>query len=346
MLSNAFTNPLAGIWIIPGVGLVWLLGCFFLLHDFGLDADVAFTDSFFFTLGFLGSVWILDRVFGIYSPKGKNLWLVFVLPISLSGLLVWGHKFLLEWWFPLDTNYLEFLVGSVYLRLLVLALANQLIAFLALVVSKLEMQDELNKRESQMQELSKEAELGQLRQQLQPHFLFNSLNSINALVVSQPQKAREMVILLSDFLRGTIKKDIQARVSLEEEISYLKMYLAIERVRFGHRLIVEFILDNEAERATLPPLLIQPLIENAIKHGLYGLTGEVTIGIRCKKDGNYLILEIKNPFDPGFVASEGTGFGLGSVERRLYLLFGRKDLLQKSVKEGLFVVQLQIPQFS
>jgi two-component system, LytTR family, sensor kinase len=345
LFLNAFSNPNLGKWIIPGAGFIWLLGCFFLLSDQGLSSDVAFADSFFFALFFLGSVWILDRVFSLYSPKGKNLWLVFLMPVTLSGLAVVGHKYLLGWWFPEEEGYLELLLKTYNLRWIVLGMADQLIAMLALVVSKLERQEELSQREAQMLKLSKEAELAQLRQQLQPHFLFNSLNSINALVVSQPQKAREMVLLLSDFLRGTIRKDFQTWVTLEEEVNYLKMYLDIEKVRFGHRLSVEFSMEEDVENSKLPPLLIQPLVENAIKHGLYGVTGEVSIVMRCKKDGSYLVLEIQNPFDPEFVVAEGTGFGLSSVERRLYLLFGRKDLLQKSAQEGLFVVQLQIPQF-
>jgi sensor histidine kinase YesM len=345
LFLNAFSNPRLGKWIIPGAGIIWLLGCFYLLTNEGLLTEIAFTDSFFFALFFLGGIVVLDRVFSLYSPKGKNLWLILLVPVALSGLAVYGHRFLLSWWFLEDEAYLELLEKSVYMRWMVLGMAEQLIALLALVVSKLDRQEELSKRESQMLELSKEAELAQLRQQLQPHFLFNSLNSINALVISQPQKAREMVLLLSDFLRGTIRKDVKTWVTLEEEVNYLKMYFDIERVRFGHRLMVEFSLENEIEHTKLPPLLVQPLVENAIKHGLYGVTGEVKIEIKCRKEGNYLNFVIQNPFDPDYVGAEGTGFGLSSVERRLYLLFGRKDLLHKSAHEGLFTIQLQIPQF-
>jgi two-component system, LytTR family, sensor kinase len=345
LFANVFSKPSLGKWIIPGAGIIWFPGCFFLLIHEGIPTEIAFTDAFFFALLFLAGVAVLDRVFSLYSPKGKNLLLVFLVPLALSGLSIYGHIFLLSWWYPQEKDYLTMLEKGVYLRWVVLGLVEQLIALLALAVSKLERQEEFNKRESQMIELSKEAELAQLRQQLQPHFLFNSLNSINALVVSQPQKAREMVLLLSDFLRGTIRRDMQTWVNLEEEVNYLKMYLDIERVRFGHRLKVNISVEKEAEQAKLPPLLIQPLVENAIKHGLYGITGEVEIQVECKKAGNYLSLEIQNPFDPEYVGAEGTGFGLSSVERRLYLLFGRKDLLQKKSDNGLFTIQLQIPQF-
>jgi LytS/YehU family sensor histidine kinase len=214
------------------------------------------------------------------------------------------------------------------------------------VSSKLEIQDELTQRETKLKELSREAELAQLRQQLQPHFLFNSLNSIHSLIGSQPQKAREMILLLSDFLRGTIKKELPSWITLEEELTSLNRYLDIEKIRFGHRLKVGFSVEEEVKNFRIPPLLIQPLVENALKHGLNGALGEVSVELKGKKEGNYLVLEIQNPFDSDYVAISGAGFGLNSVERRLYLLFGRKDLIQKDILEGLFKVQLKIPQFS
>lgn len=345
MLFNAFSNPKLGKWIIPGAGLVWFLGCFLLLSYYGLETEIALTDSFLFGLIFLGGVFVLDRVFGLFAPKGKNLWLLFAVPFFLSLIGTMAHSYGLAWWYVYEEEYLDFLGSNFYLRWAILALAEQMVSLLALVVSKLERQEEIRKREAQLLQLSKDAELAQLRQQLQPHFLFNSLNSINALVISQPQKARDMVLQLSEFLRGTIRKDSKSWISLEEELNYLKMYLDIERVRFGHRLEVEFLVDMELNAVKLPQLLIQPLVENAIKHGLYGVTGEVKIEISGKKDGNYFILEVRNPFDPGSTAPEGTGFGLSSVERRLFLLFGRTDLLESCPEEGYFKVRLKIPQF-
>jgi LytS/YehU family sensor histidine kinase len=123
------------------------------------------------------------------------------------------------------------------------------------------------------------------------------------------------------------------------------MYLDIERVRFGHRLEVDFQIDPEFFSIKLPQLLIQPLVENAIKHGLYGMTGQVKIEVKGRKEGSYFILEISNPFDPESSAPEGLGFGLSSVERRLYLLFGRTDLLDSRPDVNLFRVRLKIPQF-
>lgn len=344
MFFNAFSNPKLGKWIIPGTGVIWFLGCFLLLLKYEIETEYALIDSLIFALVFLGGVFVLDRVFSLFAPKGKNVWLLFAVPLILSWIGVMAHRYVLVLGFD-EEQSLDFLTKSFYLRWTILALAEQLISVLALVVSQLELQEEMRKREAQMLQLSKDAELAQLRQQLQPHFLFNSLNSINALVVSQPKKAREMVLQLSEFLRGTIRKDSQKWISLEEELNYLKMYLDIERIRFGHRLEVDFSIDEAFYQIKLPQLLIQPLVENAIKHGLYGVTGEVKIEIFGKKEASYFVLEVVNPFDQGSTPSEGTGFGLSSVERRLFLLFGRKDLIESIAEADLFKVRLKIPQF-
>jgi len=344
LFSNAFSNPSKAIWIIQGAGIIWLLGSFLLLRFYEIDYSLALLDAATFAVVFLIGVFVLERIFGFYIPKGGNNWLLLVLPLLLSLAGIYSHRFILQWVFDGELAYIDFLKDHFFLRWAFLALAEIFVALIAIVVSKLEQQEETRKREMMMNELSREAELTQLRQQLQPHFLFNSLNSINALVVSQPKKAREMVLQLSEFLRGTIRKDHHQWLSLEEELNYLKMYLEIERVRFGHRLEVQFELAEDTKSMLLPQLLIQPLLENAIKHGLYGVTGEVKITLQTRKESNYLFLKITNPFDPEAASTQGTGFGLSSIERRLFLLFGRKDLLETKIENQTFSVELKIPQ--
>ena len=344
MFSKVFSNPSKSIWIVQGAGVIWFLSTFGLLVFYTIDQSIAIIDALIFALLFSLGVNMLDRVFGFYIPKGSNNWLLLGLPLLFSLVAVLAHQYLLKWIYSDQADYLLFLKSHFYLRWAVLGVAEVLVGLIAIVVSKLEQQDEAQKREALMSELSREAELSQLRQQLQPHFLFNSLNSISALTVSQPKKAREMVLQLSDFLRGTIQKDHQQWVSLEEELGYLKMYLDIERVRFGHRLEVEFEVAEEVLSMRLPQLLVQPLLENAIKHGLYGITEDVKIILHAYKEQNYLILKIENPFDPEVTAPKGTGFGLSSVDRRLFLLFGRKDLLESKTLDSVFSVFLKIPQ--
>ena len=343
MYLNAFSSSSFGKWILPGIGCVWFLGTYFLLLHQGMGEEPALVDAFFFTLFFLGGVLLLDRVFRHYTPNRKNGFLLVIFPLLLSGGLVWGHSQLLDWWFAEESDYLELLESSFLYRWVFLGVVIQLLAVLAVVISKLAGQEELSRREGQLIQLSKDAELAQLRQQLQPHFLFNSLNSIHALVLASPQRAREMVLLLSDFLRGTLRSEGQSRISLSDELKYLGMYFDIERVRFGHRLLVEMEVAPEVESLKIPPLLVQPLVENAIKYGLYGTLGEVKIRISCQKEENYLLITVQNPFDPQDSGPEGIGFGLSSIERRLFLIFGRTDLLLKSEENNLFQVQLKLP---
>jgi LytS/YehU family sensor histidine kinase len=200
-------------------------------------------------------------------------------------------------------------------------------------------------REKETEKLMREAELSGLRQQFQPHFIFNSLNSISALAGTNPSLARKMIEQLSDFLRGTVKKESNLLVSLKDEFNHLQLYLDIEKVRFGHRLIAEAKADEIALEMKLPSLLLQPVLENAIKFGLYDTVGEVVISLVAKAEKNYLVVEIKNPFDPSSASSKpGTGFGLNSVQRRLSLLFYRNDLLTTQQDENTFTTAIKIPQ--
>jgi LytS/YehU family sensor histidine kinase len=209
----------------------------------------------------------------------------------------------------------------------------------------LQEQKEKEQRRNDMEQLAKDAELARLRQQLQPHFLFNSLNSISALAGSKPNEARKMIQQLSDFLRGTLKKDEQQTIGLNEELDHLKLYLEIEKVRFGHRLQIEFDFTPESLTTFLPPLLLQPILENAIKFGLYDTLDDITISISAQVKNNVLHIKISNPFDAQTQqANEGTGFGLSSVKRRLFLLYARNDLMTTEKQDHLFITSLKIPQ--
>ena len=148
-----------------------------------------------------------------------------------------------------------------------------------------------------------------------------------------------------DFLRGTLKKEDHQWISFAEELQYLELYLDIEKVRFGHRLSTCIESNEESHSMKLPPMLLQPIVENAIKFGLYDTTGNVTIRIAAKTQGNSLEIVVQNPFDPETsFPRHGTGFGLSSVQRRLYLLFARTDLLETRTDNNLFITIVKIPQ--
>lgn len=206
--------------------------------------------------------------------------------------------------------------------------------------------EEHKKRKEESERILRDAELYNLRQQLQPHFLFNSLNSIIALIGIKPDEARNMTFQLSDFLRGTMRKDDKQLIPLTDEIAHLKLYLDIEKVRFGHRLTTTFHMQEEANGANVPSMIIQPLLENAIKFGLYNVIGEVEITIDIRLENYMLYITITNPFDSDqFESRKGTGFGLSSIQRRLYLLYSRTDLLANSIHDNIFTSTLKIPQY-
>jgi len=190
---------------------------------------------------------------------------------------------------------------------------------------------------------AREAELRALRAQLNPHFLFNSLNSINALVGTDPEGARRMCEGLGDFLRRTLALGARDAVTLAEELGLVERYLGIEQVRFGDRLRVERDVHPEAAACRVPPLLLQPLVENAIKHGIQDCVDGGTIRIEASRVGDRLRVAVENPVEPGAPDRRGEGVGLENVRRRL-AVFGARDADLRSMREGdRFRVTLTLP---
>jgi two-component system LytT family sensor kinase len=202
---------------------------------------------------------------------------------------------------------------------------------------------EKNARESKLESLLKETELKMLRSQINPHFLFNSLNSITSLTVTDPEKARSMVIKLSDFMRYALSRKDEQPVTLKSELENLRLYLDIEKVRFGDRLFIEEKIDPGCLSATLPVMILQPLYENAIKHGVYESTERVTIRTTVSFTDNFIELTISNDFDPEASPVKGTGTGLINVTRRLELLYGKRASIKAERQEYKFTVRIYIP---
>jgi hypothetical protein len=198
-------------------------------------------------------------------------------------------------------------------------------------------------RALRMQVLATEAELRALRSQITPHFLFNSLNSINALTSSDPPGARRMCLLLSDFLRGTLQVSSHERIPLAQELLLIDQFLAIEQVRFGERLLVEREIDDDAFRRLLPPLLLQPLVENAVTHGISNMLEGGTLRISARTDASRLIVAIENPRDPEARRRAGAGMGLANVRRRLEAAYGREATVNVEAVPDRFRVELGLP---
>jgi hypothetical protein len=197
-------------------------------------------------------------------------------------------------------------------------------------------------RALESQVTAREAELRALRAQLNPHFLFNSLNSINALVGGDPEKARAMCEGLGDFLRRTLQLGARESVTLGEELALVSRYLEIEQVRFGDRLKVERTIDPAALECMLPPLLLQPLVENAVKHGVAGRIEGGTVKIAAERLDGRLVVTLENPVDDDAPAREGEGMGIEIVRRRLAALDSRGASLVVTRPDDRFRVTLAL----
>lgn len=333
-----FRNLFAGCWI------VWALLHFQLVRWYGFSVKTAAVDSIVGNVLLLGVCLLITMILQFYLPQKHR----YSFLLGLCGMLTVGWLFsssALTLLLVQEPSYRHFYWNAFPARIAVGFLVIGCMTLINVLWYVLGDQQEAERRRRDAEQASKEAELYKLRQQLQPHFLFNSLNSINALVSLNPALARTMIQQLSDFLRGTIKREENTWVKLEEELQHLQLYLDIEKVRFGHRLQTE--VQNEAveKNVFLPAMLLQPIVENAIKFGLYDTTGEVVITITATIKNNTLFIEVRNPFDAETtVAARGTGFGLSSVQRRLHLLFGRTDLLETASENNHFITTIKIPQ--
>ncbi|QNK64976.1 histidine kinase [Pedobacter sp. PAMC26386] len=280
-----------------------------------------------------------------YQPKDEIVLFVIVLAIALAVLISLIGRFLLSHIFVHDHTYVNFLNFSLVFRFIVVFVFLAWCAFVNILWYRLEEQSEMKERLFTAQNLAREAELNKLRHQLQPRFLFNSLNSVYALTIVNPKEAGTMITKLASFLRGTLKRDDEVWVTVAEEMEYVQLYLDIEKVRFSHRLNLDITIDEHTLNLSLPGTLLQPIVENAIKFGLYNTSAAILISLTVKAENNMLTISVRNPYDPEMKATGGTGFGLTAIRRRLYLLFADSTLLQTATTEdNFYITTLKIPQ--
>jgi len=336
---SKFRYAFSGWW------LVWAGLHTILIISYGFSAKIAVLDSLVTNLQLVGACWLVSNILKFYLPKKERYWYFLILSAGLSGLTLLITKQILTRLMRDQPEYLSFIAASWMVRFVIAFLLIACMTILSVLWYTVEEEQEYQKRKTDAERLTKEAELYKLRQQMQPHFLFNSLNSINALIGSQPEQARKMIQQLSDFLRGTLKKEEHQWVNLTEELQYLQLYLEIEKVRFGHRLFTSVESEEACEQMKLPTMLLQPIVENAIKFGLYDTTEDARIIIKATTLDNNLQISVQNPFDSETSnPRSGTGFGLNSIKRRLFLLFARNDLLETKVEKNLFTTFIKIPQ--
>ncbi len=331
------------VWLV-----IFAIHTFIINYFYGIGSIVSLADSAIFNF--------------IFALVGFNLWYVIrfnlretptvfdlivnhlIVAIIIIALWITSSYFLLINIFDENASYIQFLNESLPWRV-VTGLFYYLffILFYYVILYYEDLQEKL-KVESELHNLVKEAELNALKSQINPHFLFNSLNSISSLTMTRPEKAQEMVILLSDFLRYSLSHDKNEQASLEEEINNLKRYLAIEKIRFGNRLNFVSNVQVECLSTKIPNMIMQPLLENAIKHGVYNSTEEVLVELNCRTEDGFVVVEVCNDYDPEAVKKKGQGIGLSNIRKRLQLIYQRQDLLEIQAEKMIFKASLKIPK--
>jgi len=199
-------------------------------------------------------------------------------------------------------------------------------------------------RNLRLEAANRDNQLANLRSQLNPHFMFNALNGIRALVDENPEQAKRAITQLSAILRNAMTTVKRRTVPLGEEIDIVKAYLALEAMRFEERLQVSFDVDPELSRAGVPPMLLQTLVENAVKHGIGRLPkgGEVRVSAHRGLSGLVLMVANSGTYSPGVI--NGTGIGLDNTRLRLQLLYGEQAALRIEQRGALVVTEVEIPE--
>jgi two-component system, LytTR family, sensor histidine kinase AlgZ len=191
--------------------------------------------------------------------------------------------------------------------------------------------------------LARDAELQALRMQLNPHFLFNSLHSIAALATTDGARAREMCVRLADLLRASLGLGDLESLPLGEELALARSYLEVEHVRFGERLRVDEDVEPACERCAIPALWLQPLVENAVKHGIAGMLEGGAIRLVARRQGVDVQVTVENAFDPEMPAPRKLGLGLEHVRRRLQIRYGDDATFHAGASDGVYRVVLRFP---
>ncbi|MBL0209671.1 MAG: histidine kinase [Holophagaceae bacterium] len=292
------------------------------------------------------SPYYLCRVVNVENQSHSNLAIIWgfaaVIDAGLWSGTAWGVARFLGRFDSLHSLPLKITPALPVLWSLGVVLYLATAAFYYLLIA-LQRAQKAEAEQLQLRMLAQEAELKALRAQLNPHFLFNSLNSISALTTVDPKRAREMCLLLSDFLRKSLGLGERRQVALREELDLVRAYLSIEQIRFGERLKVAWDIAPEAEGALVPTLLLQPLVENAIKHGISALPEGGELRLQALAQQGTVTFTVDNPANPDTPVKPGLGLGLRQVRQRLWGRFPDRCRFESEYKEGRHRVVLAFP---
>ncbi len=325
MLGAAF-----GALVVVATGAEWINGLWF---------AVPVTLVYACATGF--SSYYVCRANPLVGKKILSILLVICIAAMLSGALWTG--FCIFWnglWNVLGSELAPVMKGTIFGLGVILYGLSASAQYLAIEFDKARTAE---RRELESQLAAQEAELRMLRTQIDPHFLFNSLNSISALTSHNPAGAREMTLQLAEFFRHTLGLEAHRKVTLAAEARLVLHFLSIEQVRFGARLKVEQEIADDAAQCLLPPMILQPLVENAVKHGIGGLPAGGVVRIAARRVGSILQVSVENDVDDDMPAASGNGIGLANVRQRLAAMYGHEASVNWTRSEQVFRVALTLP---
>ena len=317
---------------------------YFYDHDFFVcTIDAFISNGLFALLGF--SLWYVIR----FSLKDQTSTFDLISNHVFAAFVTIGLWLLIVFYslkaiFSSQEFYIDFLNESLPWRTATgIFFYLVFVLFYYLILNYEDLQEKI-KNETELKTLVKEAELNALKSQINPHFLFNSLNSISSLTITNPDKAQEMLIKLSEFIRYSLKHDDIEQSSFKLELENIQKYLDIEKVRFGERLKYVQKVNENCYNFKIPNMLLQPLIENAIKHGVYESMDEVLVKLECNCDNDHLNIRIINDYDPLATKKKGRGIGLKNIRERLLLIYQKHNLLEINKGNMQFEAILHIPK--
>jgi hypothetical protein len=335
------------VWLFLGValgGVIWLANDAPLANAmlFAIPMNLLYA----FAAGY--SAYYLCRAYPLGSRKAGAIAVVLTVAALVSGFLwlmagrLWNGLCQL-----LGVSW-SGIVFTPQLSSLIVGLGILLYGFAAAVhylVIEFVRAKNAEQRELESLLMAQEAELRMLRTQIDPHFLFNSLNSISALTSQDPKAARRMTLELASFFRQSLGMEAHKKVTLGEEMVLIRHFLAIEQVRFGERLAVEEAIDDAAAACLVPPMIIQPLVENAVKHGICRMPDGGTIRVTARRSGSMLHIRVDNPVDADLPAGRGDGHGIGlaNVRQRLSGAYKHEASIHWGLADNSFGVDIAMP---
>ncbi len=339
------TNPRLAIYY----GLFWIASCvaYVMLMIFGNGFKI--TDAlvevfaFLFSFALIGSaIWYVIK---FSTLENNSFWRIILAHLIAATIIVsiWMYIgiVVVKMFHLIPTEWMErMIINRIFMGYMLYI--TYVIFFYA--VNYYQGFKEKLRNEGKLKALVKEAELHALKSQINPHFLFNSLNSISSLTMTDPERAQEMVINLSQLMRYSLKHDQKEKVTFKQELENNQLYLKIEKVRFGSKLNPEFDVQKKCLNAKIPNMILQPLYENAIKYGVYEATEPVDIITVATLTGEGLEVIITNTYDANVLSKRGEGIGLRNIRERMQIIYGNPNLLKIADNKKEFKVTLTIPQ--